>query len=56
MADEKQPASWPTRVRQSLTQWLKIGYRDWPCPRCGTIVRAGQRQCVLCGHDFSTGE
>ena len=43
---------WGSHVAGSLRNWAKIGHRDWPCPRCGTIVRAGMRECVLCGHEF----
>lgn len=34
-------------------RWLaSAGHKDRPCSRCGTIVRAGQRQCVLCSYNF----
>lgn len=34
-------------------KWLaNAGHKDRPCGRCGTIVRAGQRQCVLCSNSF----
>lgn len=59
MADNERTPGVTDRVSATLRsmasgtwRWLRIGYRDWECPRCGTIVRAGQRQCVLCGNDF----
>jgi hypothetical protein len=53
--------SFPKRVGRALTssasraaRWVvEAGHKDRPCGRCGTLVRAGQRQCVLCSYDFS---
>lgn len=42
-----------TRPIAAVAHWVvEAGHKDRECGRCGTIVRAGTRQCLLCSNDF----